>query len=459
MIEKTILTQLAYNEEYARRALPFLKEEYFQDATEKCIFSVVDEYVKKYNGLPTKEAILIELENKTDLNEGTYKSTKDYIKSLEAEDTNIDFLIDNTEKFCQDKALYNAIMDSIKLMDDGASASRGSIPKILQDALAVSFSTNIGHDYIEDYDNRYDLYHTVEERVPFDLDFFNKITKGGLPKKTLNIIMASTGVGKTMFMTHCASANLMAGKNVLYISMEMAEERIAERIDANLLNISLNELNALSREEFEKRVNRLKSKTVGKLVIKEYPTASANSSHFRFLLNELKLKKNFVPDIIYIDYLNICASARIKLGSNFNSYALVKTIAEEIRGLAVEFAVPIISATQTNRGGYDNSDIDLSDTSDSFGLPMTADMMFALISSEELESLNQIMVKQLKNRYNELSYFRRFVIGVDRSKMRFYNVEQSAQDDIASEDSTFDKTKFGSGMSDEKRSKFKNMFS
>jgi len=458
MIEKTILSHLVYNEEYTRRTIPFLKPEYFQNPTERLVFDLIDSYIKTYNDLPSKEALRIELDKKDKLNESTYKTTVEYVDSIQKEESNIEWLIDTTEKFCQDKAIYNAIMQSIQILDDKTGAmAKGSIPKILADALGVSFQTNIGHDYLENADQRFEFYHKIEDRVPFDLEFFNKITKGGLPRKTLNIILAGTGVGKTLFMTHCAAANMMIGKNVLYITMEMAEERIAERIDANLLNVRVDELSILPKDVYDKKVEKVRSKTVGKLIVKEYPTASAGSANFRYLLNELRLKKNFIPDVIYIDYLNICASSRIKAGSNVNSYTLIKTIAEELRGLAVEFNVPVISATQTNRSGYSDSDIGLENTSDSFGLPMTADFMFAIITSEELEGLGQLMVKQLKNRYNDPTSFRRFVIGVDRAKMRLYDVEQSAQEDILDDAPAFDKSKFGEEDTGRKK-KFKNFF-
>ena len=458
MIEKTVLTHLVYNEEYARRTLPFLKTEYFQNPTERLVFDLVDNYVKTYNDLPSREALVIELDKKDNLNEAAFKSAVEYVSTIEKDESNIEWLIDTTEKFCQDKAIYNAIMESIKILDDKSGTSaKGSIPKILADALGVSFQTNIGHDYLENADERFDFYHKIEDRVPFDLELLNKATKGGLPKKTLNIILAGTGVGKTLFMTHGAAANMMLGKNVLYITMEMAEERIAERIDANLLNVRVDELSELTKESYDKKVEKIRSKTVGKLIVKEYPTASAGSANFRYLLNELRLKKNFVPDIIYIDYLNICSSSRIKMGSNVNSYTLIKTIAEELRGLAVEFNVPVVSATQTNRSGFGDSDVGLENTSDSFGLPMTADLMFAIITSEELEGLNQLMIKQLKNRYNDPTMLKRFVVGVDRSKMRLYDVEQSAQVDILDDSPAFDKSKFAE-EADNRKKKLKDFF-
>ncbi|NBV28685.1 DNA primase, partial [bacterium] len=377
------------------------------------------------------------------------------VQNKETSDTK--WLIDTAETFCKDKAVYNAIMQSIQILDasNKGTLDKGSIPTLLADALSVAFDNHIGHDFLDDADPRYEFYHKIEQRIPFDLDYLNRITKGGLPEKTLNIILAGTGVGKSLFMCHCAASNLTLGKNVLYITLEMAEERIAERIDANLLNIDLDKLVALPKESYLKKIERLRSNTTGKLIIKEYPTASANVSHFKHLLNELKLKKQFIPDIIYIDYLNICSSSRIKQGSNVNSYTYVKAIAEELRGLAVETKVPVISATQTTRGGYDNSDVSLTDTSESFGLPATADLMFALISTEELADLNQIMVKQLKNRYSDPTTNKRFVIGVDRAKMKLYDVEQLAQDGLM-DNGQVDKPAFDSTPTSKKTSKFDN---
>jgi archaellum biogenesis ATPase FlaH len=445
-----------FNNDYNRKVIPFLKSEYFNDHNEKVVFDLIDEYVKKYNSFPSTEALAIDLSNKEGLNEETFKISKEVIVSLEHDsNTKLDWLLDQTEKFCQDKALYLAIMRSIRIMDEkNGPISKGSIPQVLTDALAVSFDTHIGHDFLADSDERYEFYHRKEKRVPFDLDYFNAITNGGLPNKTLNIALAGTGVGKSLFMCHCAAANLSRGLNVLYITLEMAEERIAERIDANLLDIAVDELESLPKQTYDNKIEKLKQKTTGKLIVKEYPTACAGSANFRHLLNELKIKKNFIPDIIYIDYLNICLSSRIKHGANVNSYTLVKAIAEELRGLAVEHNVPIISATQTTRSGYSNSDVGLEDTSESFGLPATADFMFALISSEELESLGQIMVKQLKNRYSDPGSNRRFVLGIDRSKMRLYNVEQSAQD--LHDGPVMDRTKFGE--EDNERSKPKSKF-
>lgn len=460
-LEKKILQRLINDDEYVRRTIPFLKSEYFQDSTERIVFEECKKFILKYNGTPTVDALQIELSNRNDLKEEQFKkatSIVDEIKS-ECESNDRDWLIDETEKFCQEKAIYNAIMESIQILDHTKEQKKdkGSIPGILSDALAVSFDDHIGHDFIDDAERRYEFYHKLERRIPFDLDYFNRITKNGLPDKTLNIILAGTGVGKSMFMCHCAAANLTLGKNVLYITLEMAEERIAERIDANLLNIDLDKLISIPKESYVKKINRLKEKTMGKLIIKEYPTASANATHFRHLLNELKLKKQFVPDIIYIDYLNICTSSRIKQGSNVNSYSYIKAIAEELRGLAVECSLPIVSATQTTRSGYSNSDVDLTDTSESFGLPATADFMFALISTEELAELNQIMVKQLKNRYSSPDTNKRFVIGVDRAKMKLYDVEQSAQNHIIDsgqqqdDKPAFDKGNFGNRMRAERK--------
>ena len=457
-IETTILSNLVFNEEYSRKVIPFIKEEYFTIQSDKTLYRIIREYVEKYNAFPSKEALAIDLSNKAGISEEVFKQSKELINSLnENDETQLEWLVDQTEKFCQDKAIYNAIMSSIQILDEKKEGnnSKGAIPQILSDALAVSFDTNIGHDFLVDAEDRYEFYHTKEIKIPFDLDYFNKITQGGLPKKTLNICLAGTGVGKSLFMCHCAASNMIKGFNVLYITLEMAEERIAERIDANLLDVTVDELKDLPKEMYLKKVNRVKSKTDGKLVIKEYPTACAGSANFRHLLNELKLKKKFIPDIIYIDYLNICMSSRIKHGANVNSYTLVKAIAEELRGLAVEFNVPIVSATQTTRSGYSSSDLGLEDTSESFGLPATADFMFGLSTSEEFESLNQILVKQLKNRYNDPGFNRRFMLGIDRSKMRLYDVEQSAQEDLL-DGPVMDNTKFGN--EDSERSKPKGKF-
>lgn len=453
-IEKTILTNLIHNEEYCRKVLPFIRDEYFRDNTFKIAFKQIAKYIDTYNNLPSLESLKIDLSDRTDLNEQQYKETDELISNLvkSSEQTSIEWLIDQTEKFCQDQALFNAISESIKLIDgsNNGSISKGNIPQLLSDALSISFDSHVGHDLIEDWESRYTLYHTKENKIPFNLEYFNRITKGGLSSKTLNVCLAGTGVGKSLFMCHCAAGNLLEGRNVLYITLEMAEERIAERIDANLLNIPLDELELLPKDTYEKKINRIREKTVGKLIIKEYPTASAGSANFRYLLNELKVKRNFKPDIIYVDYLNICSSSRLKNGANVNSYMYVKAIAEELRGLAVEFNVPLMSATQTNRSGFSSSDVGLEDTSESFGLPATADFMFAIISNEQLASLNQMLVKQLKNRYSDPNLYRKFIIGVDRSRMKLYNVEASAQDDIIDDMMkkpnddmpVFDKTKF-----------------
>jgi len=447
MIEELILSNLALNEEYSRKAMPFVKEEYFTDDTQRILYRLVNDYVNKYNKLPTREALAIDLTTREGISSTQFEQTKKLIGELNTEQHEMEWLVDKTEKFCQDKAIYNAIYSSIKIMEDKTDQSRGAIPKLLSDALGVSFDSNIGHDFLEDYANRFEFYHRREERIEFSLDYMNKITKGGLPRKTLNIILAGTGVGKSLAMCSFAADNLVKGKNVLYITMEMAEEKIAERIDANLLDTNIQDLESLPRDAYEKKVARVRQKTVGKLIVKEFPTASAGSGHFRHLLNELRLKKNFIPDIIYIDYLNICCSSRIKSGANVNSYTYIKAIAEELRGLAVEFNVPVVSATQTTRGGYSNTDVGLEDTSESFGLPATADLMFALISSEQLEALGQMMVKQLKNRYNDPTFHKRFVVGVDRAKMRLYDVEQTAQTLSNEEDKpTFDNSDFGKRM-------------
>jgi len=459
MIEQLIFSNLIFNETYARKSLPFLKDAYFQSRTDKTLFNLISEYVEKYNNLPTKEALAIEISNVSNLNDDEVKSLKQQVITVNEDKTDIDWLMDQTEKFCQDKAVYNAVMESINILDGKGGQDKGVIPDILSKALSVSFDTHIGHDFLEDSDERYEFYHRKESRLPFDLDYFNLITKGGIPKKTLNIALAGTGVGKSLFMCHCAAANLSQGHNVLYITMEMAEEKIAERIDANLLNEPIDMLSMLPKDVYDKKIERVKSKTPGKLIIKEYPTASAGSNHFRHLLNELKLKRNFKPDIIYIDYLNICMSSRLKFGANVNSYTYIKSIAEELRGLAVEFNVPVVSATQTTRSGYSNTDVGLEDTSESFGLPATADLMFALITSEELEGLGQIMVKQLKNRYNDPFFHRKFVIGIDKSKMKLYNVEQSAQDDISDDKPLFDNTNTGSRLKAEDKKFNKNLFS
>jgi len=415
--------------------LPFLRTDYFSDNTEKVVYKEVDDFINKYNSLPTHEALIINLTESKKLTEQEVRNSMELLQNINQhkdEPTEMKWLVEQTEKFCQDKAIYNAIMESVSILDDkGDKKAKGEIPKILSDALGVSFDPNVGHDYIDDFSNRYDLYHKVESRVKFDLDIFNKITKGGLPVKTLNVALAGTGVGKSLFMCHVAASCLSNAQNVLYITMEMAEEKIAERIDANLMNVTMDELHVMSKDDYVRKFGVLKNKTQGKLIIKEYPTAAANALHFRALLQELLLKKSFKPDIIFIDYLNICSSSRIKPGGSVNSYTYIKSIAEELRGLAVEAGLPIVTATQTTRSGFTNTDVDLTDTSESFGLPATADFMFALISTEELQQLNQIMVKQLKNRYSDPSVFKRFIVGIDRSKMRLYDTEQSSQSDIS----------------------------
>jgi len=430
-IETTILRNLIYDEEFSRKVIPFIELDYFEQRTEKVIFEEISKFIVKYGSSITTEALAIQLEDRDDLTETEIKESRDIVSLFTDNSVDGQWLVDTTEKWCRDRAIYLALMESISLADGkDDKKGRDAIPSILSNALAVSFDNHIGHDYLEDYEDRYESYHRKEERIEFDLDLFNKITKGGIPNKTLNIALAGTGVGKSLFMCHVASSVLLQGKNVLYITLEMAEEKIAERIDANLLNVNIQNITDLPKAMFEKKVHKLKKKTEGELIIKEYPTASAHAGHFKALLNELSLKKSFKPDIIFIDYLNICASSRYKAGSNVNSYSYIKAIAEELRGLAVEANVPIVSATQTTRSGFASSDVDLTDTSESFGLPATADLMFALISTEELEGLNQIMVKQLKNRYNDPTIYKRFVIGIDRAKMRLYDCEQKAQEDI-----------------------------
>jgi len=430
-IETTILRNLIYNEEYSRKVIPFIEPTYFEQRTEKIIFEEITQFIVKYGSAITIEALNIEVENRTDLNESEIKETRDICNSFNDSPVDHQWLLDITEKWCRDRAIYLALMESIHIADGNDSKkNRDAIPSILSDALAVSFDNNIGHDYLQNYEERYEYYHKKEDKIPFDLEYFNKITKGGLPNKTLNIALAGTGVGKSLFMCHVASSVLLQGRNVLYITMEMAEEKIAERIDANLLNVPIQDLTELPKASFENKVTKLAAKTQGSLIIKEYPTASAHSGHFKSLLNELALKKSFRPDIIFIDYLNICASSRYKSGMSVNSYSYIKAIAEELRGLAVEAEVPIVSATQTTRSGFGSSDIDLTDTSESFGLPATADLMFALISTEELEQIGQIMVKQLKNRYNDPTVNKRFILGIDRAKMRLYDCEQTAQNNI-----------------------------
>ena len=430
-IETTILRNLVFNEEFARKTIPFIQPDFFEQRTDKILFEEIVSFITKYDSCATLEALNIEVENRTDLTAEEVKQINDTSKELNDSPVDNQWLLDITEKWCRDRAIYLALMESIHIADgEDSKKNRDAIPSILSDALAVSFDNNIGHDYIQNSDDRYEYYHRTEDKIPFDLEYFNKITKGGLPNKTLNIALAGTGVGKSLFMCHFASSVLLQGRNVLYITMEMAEEKIAERIDANLLNTSIQNLSELPKPMFDKKVAKIAKKTQGQLIIKEYPTAAAHSGHFKALLNELSLKKSFKPDIIFVDYLNICASSRYRANTSVNSYSYIKAIAEELRGLAVEANVPILSATQTTRSGFASSDVDLTDTSESFGLPATADLMFALISTEELEGLNQIMVKQLKNRYNDPTIFKRFIVGIDRAKMRLYDCEQKAQDDV-----------------------------
>ena len=430
-IESIILRNLVFREEYMRKVLPFIEPEYFNAREERIIFEQIAKYAADYDNLVTQEILSIEIENRNDITEEESVNINKIINSLENVDADFEWLSDTTEKWCRDRAIYLALMESIGIAnDEDQKKTRDAIPDILSKALAVSFNRHVGHDYLEDYEQRYELYHRKEDKIEFDLEYLNKITKGGIPRKTLNVALAGTGVGKSLFMCHFASSVLLQGRNVLYITMEMAEEKIAERIDANLLNVNIQEIVDLPKQIFESKVSNLSSKTQGTLIIKEYPTASAHAGHFRALLSELALKKSFRPDIIFVDYLNICASSRYRGNSTVNSYSYIKAIAEELRGLAVEANLPIVSATQTTRSGYGSSDVELTDTSESFGLPATADLMFALISTEDLEGLGQIMVKQLKNRYNDPTIFKRFVVGIDRAKMRLYDCEQSAQDDI-----------------------------
>ena len=459
-IENTILSNLVHSEEYCRKVLPFLKKRYFSERKEAIVFEEINKFFETYNKPVTQEILAIEVNNRKDISDTDLKDQQQLIGGLIKQDTNEEWLLNETETFCKKKAVYNAILDSIGIIE-GKDKERqdDAIPALLSDALGVSFDNHVGHNYLDDSDSRYEFYHRVEEKIKFDLDMLNKITKGGLSNKTLNVILAGTGVGKSLFMCHCAAANLLDNKNVLYITMEMAEERIAERIDANLLNLSMDELKVVDKPIFDSRLDKVRKKSQGKLTIKEYPTAGAHAGHFRALLEELKLKQEFKPDIIYIDYLNICSSQRLRYGANVNSYTYVKTIAEELRGLAVEYNVPIVSATQTTRSGFTNSDPGLEDTSESFGLPATVDLMLALISTEELEGLNQLMVKQLKNRYNDPSYYKRFVIGVDRAKMKLYDVEVSAQNNISDsgqdDKPVFDKSDFGKRVSAEEFTGFK----
>ena len=427
-IEQVILENLVNDEQYVRKVIPFLKDSYFMNFEDSKIFTIIQNFVEKYNNPPTKQAIVLSLNEDASLNEDSHKKCLEILDNLNGEKVDRQWLVDETEKFCKDKALYLGVMDSIQILDGkNKDQGRDALPQILSDALAVGFDTNIGHDWLEDAEKRYDFYHRLEEKVEFDLDMFNRITEGGLSNKTLNIALAGTGVGKSLFMCHMASSCISKGKNVLYITLEMAEERIAERIDANLMNMPIMELKDLSKAMFDNRIKKINDKIEGRLIIKEYPTASAHTGHFKALINELKLKRNFFPDIIFIDYLNICTSARFRPGSQANTYVIIKSIAEELRGLAVEQNVPILSATQTTRAGFASSDISMTDTAESFGLPATADLMFAIISTEELEQMGQFMIKQLKNRYADPTRNKRFMIGVDRARMKLYDLDPSAQ--------------------------------
>ncbi len=446
-IETNIIKGLITNENYTRKVLPYIKDSYFETTTGRTYYELCKNYFTKYNECPSKESLQIDIEQLDGLSEDDFKSIGEVFSTVtEHTEIKLDWLVDQTESWCKERAVYLALLESISIHDGKGDKTRDSIPSLLTEALAVSFDPHVGHDYLDDYQERYDFYHLKEERIPFGIEYLNKITKGGIPNKTLNIALAGTGVGKSLFMCDFASTCLVQGKNVLYITLEMAEERIAERIDANLLNVNIQDIIDIPRPIFETKVTNIQSKTQGQLFIKEYPTASAHSGHFDALLKELQLKKSFTPDIIFIDYLNICASSRFRAGSNINSYTIVKSIAEELRGLAVQYNVPIVSATQTTRSGYGSSDVSITDTSESFGLPATADLMIALISNDELEQMGQIMVKQLKNRYNDSAVHRKFVVGIDRAKMRLFDVEQTAQEDILDSEPTFkyndDESKF-----------------
>ena len=446
----TILNNLIHDEEYTRKVIPFIEEDYFEERSDKIVFEEIASFLKSYDSLPSKEVLQIEVGKRVDLTQDEFQSTEQLINALGKSEYEQEWVYDTTEAWCKERAIYNALMESIKIADgQDDKKNRDAIPSILSDALAVGFDQHVGHDYIDDAEDRYAYYHKIENKIPFDLEYFNKITSGGLSDKTLNIALAGTGVGKSLFMCHVASSCLVQGKNVLYITLEMAEEKIAERIDANLLNTNIRDIAELPQTTFHKKIDKLAAKTTGKLIIKEYPTASAHCGHFKALLQELKLKKSFAPDIIFVDYLNICASSRYRSAVNVNSYSYVKAIAEELRGLAVEASIPICSATQTTRSGFASSDPNLTDTSESFGLPATADLMFALVSTEDMEELDQIMVKQLKNRYNDPTINKRFVVGIDRAKMRLYDCEQSAQTDILDTAETVEYTK-----SDESKAKF-----
>lgn len=458
MLEKTIVSNLLFNEEFSRKVFPYIKEEYFDENTHKKIFSTYAEYVDKYKEPPSVEALKISIDKRKDLNEAAYKEICQVIDTLDCDkNTNQEWLLDETEKFCQDKDLYNSIRKAILILDgQDKQNDKGAIPKLLSDSLGISFDTSVGHDFLEDFEDRYDYYHKKEERLAFDIDILNKITKGGLPRKSMTVLLATTGGGKSLVKCHLAATSLMFGRNVLYITMELPEEEVARRIDANLLDTRLDELMILPRDTYETRINRVKNKTPGKLIIKEYPTGSAHAGHFRHLLNELRLKKNFVPDIIFVDYLNICASSRVKGAAAGNSYTLVKSIAEEVRGLAMEFNVAVVTSSQFNRSAYDSSDVDLSNTSESMGITHTADAIFGLISNEELEERKQLMIKQLKNRWGDLGYYKRFIVGIDRAKMKIFDLEEDAQKKVLSESKmnedddkpVFDKTAFADEWAD-----------
>ena len=474
MIEKTILSNLILNEDYSRKVFPYLKEEYFEDIALRKVFATVSEYVEKYKEPPSVEALRIAVDNRKDLNEDNYNQVNELINTLSIDvDTNVQYLIDETEKFCQDKDLYNAIRKSINILDGESSIGKGEIPKLLSDSLGISFDTSVGHDFLNDFEDRYEHYHKKEERIPFDIDIFNKITKGGLPRKSMTVLLATTGGGKSLLKCHMAANHLMYGKNVLYITMEMAEEEIGRRIDANIMDITIDQVQEIPRDVYGKRMARYKTKTPGKLVIKEYPTGSVHSGHFRHLLNELSLKKNFQPDVIFLDYLNICASSRVRGAAAANSYTLVKSIAEEVRGLAMEYNCAVVTSSQFNRDGYGNSDVDLTNTSESMGITHTADAIFAIVTSEQLDDLGQIMIKQLKNRWGDIGYYRRFLVGIDRAKMKIYELEESAQRNINVDDSSggssgkkkivdddgpmFDKTDIGRRMRGTRKSVFSDV--
>ena len=474
MIEKTILSNLILNEDYSRKVFPYLKEEYFEDIALRKVFATVSEYVEKYKEPPSVEALRIAVDNRKDLNEDNYNQVNELINTFSIDvDTNVQYLIDETEKFCQDKDLYNAIRKSINILDGESSIGKGEIPKLLSDSLGISFDTSVGHDFLNDFEDRYEHYHKKEERIPFDIDIFNKITKGGLPRKSMTVLLATTGGGKSLLKCHMAANHLMYGKNVLYITMEMAEEEIGRRIDANIMDITIDQVQEIPRDVYGKRMARYKTKTPGKLVIKEYPTGSVHSGHFRHLLNELSLKKNFQPDVIFLDYLNICASSRVRGAAAANSYTLVKSIAEEVRGLAMEYNCAVVTSSQFNRDGYGNSDVDLTNTSESMGITHTADAIFAIVTSEQLDDLGQIMIKQLKNRWGDIGYYRRFLVGIDRAKMKIYELEESAQRNINVDDSSggssgkkkivdddgpmFDKTDIGRRMRGTRKSVFSDV--